>query len=119
MFKISHLMIITATLCCTSFLSGCNRRAVVQDRPGATGVCYSQLGTVKDGAIISLHQLVLVRSSGDLAKDITRINAASATRYSFQNPHTVANQWWSAWLDDRGIDSTSGPDCSALPMFKR
>jgi hypothetical protein len=119
LLKISHLMIAAATLCCTSFLSGCNGGLTVQERPGATGVCYSQLGTVKDGAIISLHQLVLVRSSGDLSKDITRINAASATRYSFQNPDTVANRWWSAWLDEGGIDATSGPDCSALPMFKR
>jgi len=118
-FKILHLMIVAATLCCTAFLSGCNGTPAVQERPGATGICYSQLGTSKDGVIISLDQLVLVRSSGDLAKDITRINAASATRRSFANSDIVANRWLSAWLDEGSIDATSGPDCSALPMFKR
>lgn len=119
MFKISNWMIVAATFCCTSFLSGCKAAPSLQERPGATGVCFSQLGAVADGTIVSLHQLILVRSSGDLSKDIRRINAASATPYAFQNPDTVANRWWSAWLEEGSIDATSGPDCSALPIFQR
>jgi hypothetical protein len=59
-----------------------------------------------------------VRSSGDLSKDVRRINTFSADRYLFRNPDTIPNVWLSAWLDDQRFDATTGPDCSLLPMVK-
>lgn len=67
---------------------------------------------------MSFHQIVLVRSSGDLSKDIRRLNAAAADRFLFGNQHTIPNTWLSAWLDDESADATRGPDCSSLPMAK-
>lgn len=87
------------------------------DHGDSTGVCFSHLSTLDAGSVVSLHQVVLVRSSGDLSKDIERINAASEDHF-FRNPHTVPNVWFSAWLDDQLVDATAGPDCSGLPMFK-
>lgn len=88
-----------------------------EDHTGSTGVCFSHLSTVKAGSVVSFYQVVLVQSSGDLSQDIERINAASEAHFS-HNPHIIPNVWLSAWLDDQLVDSTTGPDCSGLPMFK-
>ncbi|WP_156306686.1 hypothetical protein [Novosphingobium sp. AAP1] len=105
-----------AWFCGLILLNGFNSSAKADERPGATGVCFSHLSALRDGQVISYHQVVLVRSSGDLARDIQRINSVSSDRWFFQNPHTLPNVWLSAWLEDQSATSVTGPDCSRLPM---
>lgn len=107
-----------AALACVASLIACKPAATIQQHVGSTGVCYSHLSTLSEGKVVSFHQVVLVRSSGDMSKDIRRINSVSADRFTFQNPDTIPNVWLSAWLDDQRVYATSGPDCSALPMAK-
>lgn len=111
--------IAAATLASTIPLGACKPAAQIQQHIGATGVCFSHLSAVNEGMIDSFHQVILVRSSGDLAKDIRRIKAFSADRYLSRNPHTIPTVWHSAWLEDQRFDGTAGPNCASLPMIKR
>lgn len=99
-------------------LAGCSQSSKFSQPASATGVCYSNISVVgPDNAIVSFHQLLLVKSSGDPAADIRRIRTYSEDRYLSRNPDTVPNKWWSAWLTDDRFDATRGPDCSGLPMI--
>lgn len=107
-----------ATFFCATVLVGCKPPAASSGHAGLTGVCFSHLSALAEGGVVSFHQIILVRSSGNLSKDIRRINGLSADRFLFRNPHTIPNTWLSAWLDDERADATRGPDCSSLPMAK-
>ncbi len=120
MFKFNIVAAAPAWIVGMTLLASCQPHAKSNDHPGSTGVCFSLLATLKDGAVVSRHQVIVVRTSGDLSKDITRTNGwYEAAQIPLRNPHTYPNVWFSAWLDDETFDTDSGPDCSKLPMIKR
>lgn len=111
-FKAFAVLLFTGSL-----LTGCSQGSEFPQPASATGVCFSMISSVgPDNKILSYHQLLLVKSSGNVATDINRLRTFSAERFPFRSPDMVPNKWWGAWLMDERFDATHGPDCSGLPM---
>lgn len=99
-------------------IPGCSQGGTYSQPQSATGVCFSMVSAIgPNRTVLSFHQIIVVKSSGDAAVDITRLQTFSKMRFPFNNPDSVPNRWWSAWVFDESFDTTQGPDCSSLPMI--
>ena len=81
-----------------------------------TGICFRRIEWLsKRGESFSRDELVLVKQSHSLRKDIARIKNVESGNLIVKSPHLRPYIWNHAWIDDGAADFTSGPDCSSLP----
>lgn len=101
-------------VCALAAMAGCSRPAPAPTGPaGATGVCLRRLQWWEGEVAHSRSDALVVRSSGDAAADMRRLQAAEAAAAG--QPDLVANVWHAGWLTDRELNFVDGPSCEQLP----
>lgn len=83
-----------------------------------TGICFRRIEWISTkGNLYSRYEVVLAKQSSSLKADIARINTAENDKKVVKSPHLTPYIWHHAWIDDRNLDFTSGPDCKDLPKI--
>jgi hypothetical protein len=101
----------------TSFGAPAQTNAAQQKEEHLTGVCYRRLtGIDNKGTTNKWYEFILVKSSGNLNRDIVRMRIWKKSP-STLNPDLIENEWFNAWLGDHSFDGIRGPDCSSLPKI--
>lgn len=105
-----------ALMCVVSLSSSDAYSKNIADNP--TSVCFRRIETVSRNIEYSNYEIIIIGSSGNIKKDIERLNTFSIDHGPMKNPSIKPFIWIGAFLYDKRFDGVHTPNCSRLPNIK-
>lgn len=84
----------------------------------ATGICFRRLAALNsEHAVIDRFEVVIIKSSSSLSRDIARVESISHEGSPLRNPDMKPFIWIPALITDSEYTEITNLDCSKLPVI--